>query len=112
MALYECKSSDLASAAWLHHPFFGFVPEGWPVASNFWEQLSQLNRAQVLLQVFAYLVVEFKTKKNHLNQVVTWSSIIQRIDDANLVSINEQIAYPYMLTDQGNYCYSSLQHCL
>jgi Signal peptidase subunit len=51
--------------------------------------------------VFAYLVVEFTTKKNHLNQVVVWSRIIQRIEDANIPSMDERIMYPYTLTDQG-----------
>eukprot|EP00884_Botryococcus_braunii_P000715 jgi/Botrbrau1/10644/Bobra.53_2s0003.1 len=52
-------------------------------------------------QVFAYLVVEFKTVKNHLNQVVIWNRIIQRIEDANIPSMDERVMYPYTLTDQG-----------
>lgn len=75
---------------------------GGPIEKQIWEQILQTEACSRLRQVFAYLVVEFQTKKNHLNQVVIWSSIIQRVDDANLVSMDEQIAYPYMLTDQGD----------
>ncbi len=53
------------------------------------------------MQVFAYVTVEFKTQKNHLNQVVIWSRILQRVEDAFLREPQLAVEYPYALTDQG-----------
>lgn len=52
-----------------------------------------------LKQLFVYVVAEYESKKNPLNQVVVWDKIIQKEEDA-LIKIKKQ-SVKYALIDQG-----------
>jgi signal peptidase complex subunit 3 len=53
-----------------------------------------------LKQLFVYVVAEYESKKNKLNQVVIWDAIIQSVDDAH-IQFHEQ-SVKYALIDQGS----------
>lgn len=50
-------------------------------------------------QVFAYVVAEYSTEKNEVNQVVIWDVIIQTKEQAHIQRKNENVEYA--LVDQG-----------
>jgi signal peptidase complex subunit 3 len=52
-----------------------------------------------LKQIFVFVVAEFETKKNVLNQVTVWDKIIESEDEALLKLKKQQVKY--VLTDQG-----------
>jgi len=52
-----------------------------------------------LKQLFVYVVAEYESKRNKLNQVVIWDAIIQSADDAH-IRFKEQ-SVKYALIDQG-----------
>ena len=52
-----------------------------------------------LKQLFVYVVAEYPSKRNTLNQVVIWDTIIESRDDA-VINI-DKASIKYALTDQG-----------
>lgn len=49
--------------------------------------------------LFVYIVAEYKTEKNDLNQVVIWDKILEYRNQTNLIETNEFVKYA--LIDQG-----------
>lgn len=52
-------------------------------------------------QLFVFVTADFETAANRLNQVVIWSHIIEKKEDAALQGVNLDEMYPYVLNDQG-----------
>lgn len=53
-----------------------------------------------LKQLFVYVVAEYESKKNKLNQVVIWDAIIESVDDAHIQFKKQSVKYA--LIDQGS----------
>ncbi|KAK9838358.1 hypothetical protein WJX81_007033 [Elliptochloris bilobata] len=51
-------------------------------------------------QVFVYALAEWATPRNHVNQAMVWSRIVQQPRGARVKEV-VRIEYPYALTDQG-----------
>ncbi len=50
-------------------------------------------------QLFVFVVAEYKSEENVLNQVIVWDKIISSVETANLRESNEHVKYA--LVDQG-----------
>ena len=52
------------------------------------------------MQVFVYAMAEWTTPRNHVNQAMVWSRIVQESPGARIKEL-VRIEYPYALTDQS-----------
>ncbi|KAK9814350.1 hypothetical protein WJX72_004371 [[Myrmecia] bisecta] len=52
-------------------------------------------------QVFLYVMVEYSTSRHHFNQMMLWSQIIERKEDALIRRPLLRAEYPHVITDKG-----------
>ncbi len=63
-----------------------------------------LYNEKYVWQVYIYATVDYATRKNHLNRITVFDTIVKEASLAHIKANKARIQFPFSLTDQGRTC--------